>query len=614
MSFIQCSLDRIPKTESIRKQSGIPFYIVYTPQYAPVQKIPTEKLARCSKCRGYMNKYNTLIAPNKWQCCLCDTINTEKSIYYDLSEGTQKYPELSVESFEIVTDTNFTRRPMQDVCVVFAVDSILWESTKTIIKDAVIKLSEKTKVGILVYGSNVSLIKVVRGKYSVDVFVEEPDDIICNVETYLTKACDLTKVLDLFDTISFPASVNQSVFGLAMKTVNCLLGSRGGKVICIHGSQPTGQGSLQLDSETLDSTHSEYYTDLSVLMNNNMITIDLFLSLHTSYDTATLCDFVRRTGGRTHVISNFGVLRHTMTRDIVQSVCREAVFRVRTTENMTTVTRYGNFNMRNNDLLAVPCVEPSSCLVVEYEILSDFSCTKFYIQTVFLYTNENKERVLRIQTTWLPYGNAPEINCTALTIACSNVCVEIAKKKGILEAKKYLEQIARNVPKYCKDRDQVRYNLFCLLKSPILKMEKNYITAAHLREMRGNSQFPIPVLYTLDSFGGVKIVSLSQSEVTGKLCIFVFGDYVTICVDKTVEKKVLKKVFGVTTITEIAENFHITEDKNEVAESLLQILKSMGERCVTVDCSEKWKEWLVVDPKPDNTWDYQSFILSLGAD
>ncbi|EMD43702.1 EhSec24A, putative [Entamoeba histolytica KU27] len=615
MNRIECSMNSIPYTELQRAKVGIPLYFVYTPLCNEVNRYDIPTISRCRGCKGYMNKYNNwIVAGRTWKCCLCGHINTELTErYLQLTqERIQEYPELIVDALEIKTDSNYTRRPMQGNCILFAIDQLYFESVKDILINIIQKIPNNTRIGVMIYSDKITLFKYHNSHYSIDVFSEDAIELINDINLYLSSIETIkSEIIDNIRKYNDEQNYVGCCFGNAMKTINFLLKNYGGKVICLNGSHPTkGEGKLNPltnDFKTFKSSHDPFYDELAIEMNNNMITIDMFFNLRNAFDTATLSDFARRTGGRVYVCNSNEELFQTMINDILQSYRHEAVFRIRSTHNLATKKRYGNYNLRNNDLIAVPCIDPTSCFVIDYEILPISNITNTYIQTVFLYTNQNKERMLRIETMKIPQNSQPEINARGLTIACNIISSTIGIKEGLKEAKEYLINIAKKIPKYCSQRNEAIYYLYCLTKTPQMN-KKGYVCAGILRTIIGKGEFPIPVMYVIDGNGNYRSVTLSGQEVKNCLVLLIIGEQMIIGVDRLLEKKMIKSCFGVSTITEIANNSLISEEDNVIAITMRKLISSIGKKIITIDCSDRWKEWLIVEDNYHDGWTYQKFL------
>lgn len=363
------------------------------------------------------------------------------------------------------------------------------------------------------------------------------------------------------------------------------------------------------DQKTFRSVHEAFYDELAVTMNNSMITVDMFYSLHTAFDTATLSDFSRRTGGQVRILSkNYDCVCSEILNDALLSNYREAVFRVRTTHNLSTKARYGNFHCRNTDLLAVPCMNPNAAFVVEYTIIPSDDVDFTFIQTVFLYTTQSKERILRIGTYALPHKNVPLLNTHALAISCSNISAVIALREGKDAAKKYLTDTIKSIPQTAPGYQEALYYLFCLSKASFFE-EEGYMCAGLIRTRIGCSDFPVPVVYTIDADGSCQPATLSHNAVKGKITVLCIGTETIIGVDQSIERRILKACFNVSTMTEIAPNSRINEEDNPIANAVRSILTQLSSSHVVVDCSDEWKKYLVEDSPTG--MDYTAFVHSL---
>jgi protein transport protein SEC24 len=133
-SFQRCTLTAIPTSESLLKKSKLPFALVITPfrsispSEPPVPVIQDCVIARCRRCRAYINPFVTFIdGGSRWKCILCNVSN-EVPALFDWDELAKKPAdrwkrhELNHATVDFLAPREYMVRPPQPVFYVFLVD------------------------------------------------------------------------------------------------------------------------------------------------------------------------------------------------------------------------------------------------------------------------------------------------------------------------------------------------------------------------------------------------------------------------------------------------------------------------------------------------------------
>lgn len=81
-SYQRCTLNAIPATDSLLRKSKLPFGLVLTPYRSlkdgdePIPVVTDQVIARCRRCRSYINPFVTFIdGGQRWKCCMCNVSN-----------------------------------------------------------------------------------------------------------------------------------------------------------------------------------------------------------------------------------------------------------------------------------------------------------------------------------------------------------------------------------------------------------------------------------------------------------------------------------------------------------------------------------------------------------
>ncbi|CAD6937165.1 unnamed protein product, partial [Tilletia laevis] len=135
-SYQRCTLNAIPTTAALLNKSKLPLGLVLTPYRSvrqddgdePVPVVTDTVIARCRRCRTYINPYVQFIeGGNRWKCCMCN-ISNEVPQMFDWDQDNNrpadrwKRPELNHAVVEFVAPREYMVRPPQPPVYVFLID------------------------------------------------------------------------------------------------------------------------------------------------------------------------------------------------------------------------------------------------------------------------------------------------------------------------------------------------------------------------------------------------------------------------------------------------------------------------------------------------------------
>ncbi|KAG8808884.1 COPII subunit [Serendipita sp. 399] len=188
-SYTRCTINAVPTTSSLLSKSKLPFSLVITPHRSvppapenagegaeatgidpadePVPIIADQVIARCRRCRAYINPYVIFIdGGSRWKCIMCNVSNEVPAEYdWDRTTNTQidrwTRPELNRSVVEFVAPTEYMVRPPQPPVYVFLLDvspaavqtGMLATATRTILESLgrIPNTDGRTKVAIIAY-------------------------------------------------------------------------------------------------------------------------------------------------------------------------------------------------------------------------------------------------------------------------------------------------------------------------------------------------------------------------------------------------------------------------------------------------------------------------------
>ncbi|CAG8551464.1 10705_t:CDS:10 [Dentiscutata erythropus] len=452
-SYKRCTVNCVPTNASLLSKSRLPFGLIITPYRSlkegdePVPVITDTVIARCRRCRTYINPFVTFAeGGQKWRCNLCFLLNEVPSQFdWDIQTSQQanrwKRAELNHAVVEYV-------RPPQPPVYLFVIDvsfpaiqsGAVATAARTILEslDRIPNEENRTKIGVITVdtslhfyslNSNSSEPQMLVVSDLEDVFLPQPDDLLVNltearpvIESLLSRLGDMFK-----DTHTVG-----NALGSAMLAGFKLISPIGGKIIVLQSSLPNiGPGQLKAreDSKALGTPKESallqsaepFYKKFAVDCSRSQVSVDMFLLGSQYSDVATL--------SRSEDALKFA---HEFAEFLASPIALEAVMRVRASKGLRMTSFYGNFFVRQTDLLALPSVSRDHSYAIEVSIEENIATPTVCFQTALLHTTCFGERRIRVLTLSLPVTNSiTELYSSADQIAISTLLANKAVERSL---------------------------------------------------------------------------------------------------------------------------------------------------------------------------------------
>lgn len=345
--YIRCTLNAIPKTNSLLERSKLPFALVIKPYQSLDDSINAPVLvddgivSRCKRCRVYFNPFVTLSLPQgKWRCNFCrysndlpvqcsSTITGDPTLFTPKTlnsmtmtsnkisnNGGAVLERLEVQNgvVEYIAPSQYSVRDPPPAVYNFIIDvsneSILngtLLATTTVLLNNLENIpnhDNRTLISIVCVDEKLYHFQIPRDDVSNRCTLLEVNDIDepfipspTNLLTSLSKSINNIKLLlkDLPKIFNMPNKTDKFALGPALRSSFKLMSSIGGKIIVISSSLPNcGEGSLKLKNvNNLNHTAKEYnesllgsdpfYKNFPIECNKSQITVDLFITNNGSF-------------------------------------------------------------------------------------------------------------------------------------------------------------------------------------------------------------------------------------------------------------------------------------------------------------------------------------------
>ncbi|KAH0148594.1 hypothetical protein KCU82_g13458, partial [Aureobasidium melanogenum] len=276
--YVRSTLNAIPSTNSLLKKSKLPFALVIQP-YAtlhdaeddvPVQ--PDQVIARCRRCRTYINPFATFLDhSHRWRCNMCNLTNDVPQAF-DWDNMKQQAidrwqrPELNYSVMEFVAPQEYMVRAPQPLVYLFLFDvsvasvqsGLLATAARCVAEslDRIPNADRRTRLAFMAVDSSLHYFTIPRDDSGTtdsnmlvvsdldEPFLPTPDGLLVsladsrqNIETFLGKLQSM-----------FQSTQNGlSAMGSAMRAGHKMISHVGGKMVVLTASLPNhGYGKLDM--------------------------------------------------------------------------------------------------------------------------------------------------------------------------------------------------------------------------------------------------------------------------------------------------------------------------------------------------------------------------------
>ncbi|WAQ81817.1 hypothetical protein PtA15_2A129 [Puccinia triticina] len=478
-SYQRCTMNAIPTSEGLLKKSKIPLALIITP-YRSIQAgepevpvITDTVIARCRRCRTYINPYVTFIeGGTRWKCCMCNLSNEVPQLF-DFDRQTNQpadrwqRAELNHSVVEFVAPTEYMVRPPQAPTYVFLIDvsyaavssGMVATAARTLLEtlDRIPNEESRTRIAIIAVDSSLHFFSLTANSSEPsmlvvgdvdDVFLPMASDLLVNLtETRPAIETLATKLNDMFKD----SHCMGNAMGPALQAAYKLISHIGGKIMVLSASLPSlGPGALKAreDPKVLGTSKESsllqaatgFYKSFAIDCSRSQVSVDMWLFSSVYADVASLSCLPRYTGGNTYFYPAFNAARaedalkfaHEFGQVLASPIALEAVMRVRASRGIRLSAFHGNFFVRSTDLLALPAVPMDQSYAIELLIEDPISMPFVVFQTGVLHTTSSGERRIRVITTALPTTSSiADLYATADPVAIATLLANKAVERSM---------------------------------------------------------------------------------------------------------------------------------------------------------------------------------------
>lgn len=473
--YLRSTLNVIPRNNSVLRKSKLPFALTVRPFNAlkeandPVPLVTDLAIARCRRCRTYINPYVTLIDGNtRWRCSTCNLPNQiPQAFERDTGSGPANMferPELNYGLVDFIASQDYLVQPPQPPTYVFLIDvsvnavsvGALYYTIQTIRQslDLLPNGDGRTRVAFIGVDSALTFFQIpVTDPLAAESESNENQDAKLDPRLLVVSDLDdpflpsnsgllvnlqqnraqIERLLELLPSLYASTSTSVNAQGSGLKAALKLISNVGGKIVSISSSLPSaGVGKLDIrDEQKLMSTNKEtqlyspannFYKSFAVECNRHNVSIDMFLISNSYQDVASLSSLPQYTAGATYFYpgwkgsnqSDVEKLHYELSSFLSQDFGQEAMLRVRASSGIRTSSFSGHFFVRSSDLMTFPNIPRDQTYTIDMSIDEHITKPFVCLQAALLYSTAYGERRIRVMTQQIPVSDKlPDIYASA---------------------------------------------------------------------------------------------------------------------------------------------------------------------------------------------------------
>lgn len=483
--LMSSTLNTVPQTSSALHKTRLPFGLLIHP-FKDLPELPliqTPSIARCNRCRTYINPFVTFVDPTNWKCNVCYKNNeVPQDFNYDpvsCTYGDPHFrPEVKAATVEYVAPSEYLVRPPPAATYLYLFD-VSFNAIETGYLQVAcdMLLSEldsipgdsRKRIGFMAVDSNCHFFNLSPELTQPQVFClpdlddmspPMPDNLLCNM-----KDCRevIINLLTLLPSIFKGTDRVASALGSSLEVASKLMSSSGGRLTVFQTQLPTiGAGALKNrdggggNSPQSLSAVTDFYKTLALDSSAFHLGIDTFFLNSQFTDVATIACISKFTGGSVFYFPGFHVQHNpaqltrfqgVLMRYLTRKIGFEAVMRVRCSRGLNITNFHGNCFIRSTDLLSLPNISPDSGFGLQLAIDDTLESNYVSMQAALLYTTSQGERRIRVHTLCLPVSSVHtdihnNANQRAIIGMLSKMAVDRAINSGLSDSREAIVNAA----------------------------------------------------------------------------------------------------------------------------------------------------------------------------
>ncbi|CAD8128338.1 unnamed protein product [Paramecium sonneborni] len=437
-------------------------------------------------------------------------------------EDLEKRPDLNTGSYDIKAGQEYQMRPPMAPAYFFMIDvssksegilSIMGQ----IIKDMILedKFNNRTLFGFITYDTSIHLYNFNSKLKSPQMYVLTDDNEMPTREDYMFNLQDSKDIIVAFlnqlDRLFPKPQLKSTQFMSALNLVQKIMQDNGGKLIILTSS-PIKELNV---AENQKSSQYHFQPTNNILkqvcdkMHLNYICPSIFIVQSGFNNVGTLNQLVKYLNGDMFYYDDPITYSQKFYYDFYAVLRREytweSVFRIRLSIGWKIKSVYGNYTVKNADLLNVTCTEDQKVLMYELELNQPRApYDNLYVQTALLYTSTNGERRIRVHNICIPISNSiktiySQIDQSCLAISLYKIALSqlnIAKDaKDCIQTKDFLIAATRSISKNCQfykePLDFLHSYMLGIMKSQTLNYnyDQQSVLTDHMNYLRSIYQY-----------------------------------------------------------------------------------------------------------------------------
>ena len=435
--YFRTTVNQFPANKTILDNLGIPVSVVVSPAQVtdvPIIDVRSERISRCPKCYSYLSPFHNILQDNTATCPFCGSVvKAESSDRPNLSTRA----ETKVPVYDMVAPVSFVSLPDSGPSFVFifdmtsdAIASGFTPQMITSTRSTLASMLDDTRIAVLTMGYGITALDFSTNS---EIVIPDVNDI------FVPRGCraNLGDVREAID-----AYLQELLTRAGDPIKNCLLTAYQAAIevmegcggVIVAGSYGiSAYGPLAVAERKISATlpeaellkmpkneTSDKIVKLSRKLNSGGFSVHLFVCQRPgeNLELGSVTVPCGLTGGNCHLYTEFQQqqaldMHNDLFRTLTQEYFWDSSMRLRASNGIVVKNAIGNLVL-SQETVFFPIMQGQSTVTFDLDINGEVSPAGALLQLAILWTNSQRQRMIRIFTFRLPICSDPRTIATGV--------------------------------------------------------------------------------------------------------------------------------------------------------------------------------------------------------
>lgn len=430
--YFRTTVSQFPSTKAAAEQSNIPLGIIINPSQVddvPLIDYSQSDIQRCQRCSSFLSTYSEVTPDGAhWKCPFCQAVSQLEHNY--TNSGSQRSTEFICPVYDMIAPQKFLYKdkiqPSFVVVIDLSVEAIQTGFTPQFLnsfKASLDSIDPLTNIGLITMSNRLVFYDFSRGTEFI--ITDLSDVAIPSCPMVPIQQCkeDVISVIDnlLANIQAGVYNTHGNCLGSALQLAQQAMIENGGVLLLSAAGHPTigphaikaraSDDEAQLTSFPQES--SKFYRDIGFMLNHSSISVHLFC---IKPPTQKYCELsiisvpCGLTAGACHYYTSFDPIQ--LHNDIFSTLSSQylwdSAMKLRCSSGVKMNFVYSNCSIRH-DTSYYPVLSAHNSIMYDLKVESDLKAKNVMFQAAVLWTNNRKQRIIRVFNFALPATDQPAL-------------------------------------------------------------------------------------------------------------------------------------------------------------------------------------------------------------